>query len=304
MALRCTRALIGTDSDSPRRYCGRNFTGAEIEWLRGLINSDRGLRRAALSRIFCEKVNWIRPDGRLKDMSCRVAMLRMERDGLIKLPPPRSGNGNGSIRPPATSLSNPRLPLCCPAGQLGELALEPVRTRTESRLWNELIERHHYLGYTPVPGAQIRYLVYSEADHLLAALGFGASAWQTAARDTFIGWTSEQRQRNLHLVVNNSRFLIMPWITCPNLASRILGAAARRLPGDWSSRYNYRPAMLETFVETGRFRGTCYRAANWLHVGQTTGRGKLEKSKQGRLPIKDVFLLPIRKNFRLILTAT
>jgi len=302
MALRRTGPVIET---APlRRYCGRDFARSEIEWLRRLLESNRKLNRARLSRVFCEEFGWVRPDGKLKDMSCRVAMLRMERDGLITLPPPMTRNGNGAIRPAATEPSRPRAPLSCPARELGELTLKPVETRADSRLWNELVEHHHYLGYSPVPGAQIRYLVHSGTDDLLAALGFGASAWQPAPRDTFIGWTPEQRETNLHLVVNNSRFLILPWVTCRNLASRILGATARRLPDDWRGRYGYEPVMLETFVETRRFNGACYRAANWHRVGRTTGRGKLEKSHKGRLPVKDVFVFPLRKDFRRLLTAT
>jgi hypothetical protein len=164
-------------------------------------------------------------------------------------------------------------------------------------LWNELIERHHYLRYKPLPGAQLRYLVFSDS-HLLAALGFGASAWKVAPRDRWIGWSAEERSHNLHLVVNNARYLILPWIRSPNLASRILAGVARQLPGDWESRYHYQPVLLETFVERERFQGTCYRAANWIHVGHTQGRGKLDRWTQRLLPVKEIFLYPLRRDFR------
>jgi hypothetical protein len=143
----------------------------------------------------------------------------------------------------------------------------------------------------------MRFLVFGRA-HLIAALGFGASAWRVAARDRWIGWTPEERTRNLHLIVNNARFLIMPWITSKNLASRILGAVTRLLPELWQKRYACRPVLLETFVERERFRGTCYRAANWIHVGETKGRGKLDRKKQYALPVKDVFLFPLQRDFR------
>jgi len=187
------------------RYCGRTFSGEEIAWIRDLIASDNRRNRLALSRLVCEKVGWLRPDGRPKEMSCRVAMLRMEGDGLIALPPPRKRNGNGRTRPRLSDASEPREPVAIPAGGLGELRIGPVDQRKDSLLWNELVERYHYLGYKPLPGAQIRYLVHGQGQ-LLAVLGFGAAAWKVAPRDRFIGWSTEQRSRNLHLVVNNARF--------------------------------------------------------------------------------------------------
>jgi hypothetical protein len=229
-------------------------------------------------------------------------MLRMERDGLVQLPPARKGNGNGHRRPRLTPASEPQEALSAPVGHLGELGVRSVETPTDSVLWNELIERHHYLGYQPLPGAQIRYLI-TGGDKLLAAVGFGAAAWQVAPRDRFIGWTREQRRDHLHEVVNNARFLILPWIHSPNLASHLLARLARRLPRDWQGRYGYAPVLLETFVEHQRFRGTCYRAANWIHVGQTQGRGKLDRHKRFAVPVKDVFLLPLCRNFRQRLRA-
>ena len=193
--------------------------------------------------------------------------------------------------------SDPKAPLSLSAGALGPLVLRPVATPPDSALWNELIERYHYLGYKPLPGAQIRYLVFGRG-HLLAALGFGAAAWKVAPRDQFVGWTADQRRANLHQVVNNARFLILPWVTIRNLASRILAAIAKRLASDWDNRYGYQPCLLETFVERDRFRGTCYRAANWIYVGDTQGRGKLDRHHRNALPVKHVYLYPIHKRFR------
>jgi len=286
--------------NSPVRYFGRSFSVREIDRIRHLIASEPRPTRIQLSRIVCDEFGWLRPDGRRKDMSCRVAMLRMHRDGLITLPPPQKRNGNGRTRPSLTSASDPQKPISIPAGALGKLLFRPVQTSSDSSLWNELIERYHYLKYKPLPGAQIRYLVFSQS-HLLSAIGFGAAAWTVAARELFIGWTSQQRQHNLHLIVNNARFLILPWITSRNLASRILAGIARQLPQDWQKRYGYTPVLLETFVEQKRFQGTCYRAANWTHVGQTKGRGKLDRKNLHALPIKDIFLYPLHKRFRQIL---
>ncbi|HDL90565.1 MAG TPA: DUF4338 domain-containing protein [Thermodesulforhabdus norvegica] len=280
------------------RYCGRLFTVVEMDIIRSLLSSEPRLNRVQLSRSVCEKLGWLRPDGRSKEMSCRVAMLRMEKDSLITLPPPIKGNGNKKNRRPSlTSASDPQQPISCSANNLGELLFQPVSTAQDSSLWNELIERYHYLGYKPLPGAQLRYLVFS-GTHLLAVLGFGAAAWTLAPRDQFIGWSSEQRKGNLHLVVNNARFLILPWIHSHNLASRILANIAKRLPQDWQARYAYQPLLIETFVQKNRFRGTCYRAANWIHVGQTKGRGKLDRKNEYSLPVKDIFLYPLHKLFR------
>jgi len=279
------------------RYCGRFFTLQELERIRRLIAGDAKLNRAQLSRVVCDEFDWRMPDGRAKEMSCRVAMLKMHREGLITLPPPLKRNGNGRVRPTLTSASDPQPPISAPAGDLEPLRFRIVKTPPESALWNELIERHHYLGYTPLPGAQLRYFVFS-GERLLAALGFGAAAWALAPRDRFIGWSAEQRKHNLHLVVNNARFLIPPWITSRNLASKILGMAARRLPGDWEQRYAYRPLLLETFVHAARYRGTCYRAANWVDVGLTRGRGKLDRKKRRAIPVKRIFLYPLDPSFR------
>jgi hypothetical protein len=282
------------------RYCGRVFSEQEIDGIRQIIEENPSCLRTPLSRLVCQALDWYKLDGGLKEMSCRVAMLRMERDGLIKLPPPQKGNGNGRSRPRLTSVSDPKEPITLPAGALGELDFRLVDRPQEKSLYNQLIERYHYLGYKPLPGAQMRYLVFS-GPHLLAALGWGAAAWCVAPRDQFIGWGDQLRQANLHLVVNNARFLILPWVNSRNLASRILAGLARHLPNDWKNRYGYQPLLLETFVERDRFRGTCYKAANWINVGQTKGRGKLDRKHRHSLPIKEIYLYPLRKNFRKLL---
>lgn len=285
---------------APARYCGRLFTAEELALISRLIAGPKKTNRAQLSRLVCDELRWFRPDGRRKDMACRVAMLRMHRDGLITLPEPLKGNCNGRISPKSTAACDPRDQLERPAGDFGELQFRIVKTRADSVVWNELIHRYHYLGYKPLPGAQLRYLV-SGGGHLLAALGFGASAWSVAPRDKFIGWTAGQRKLNLQFVINNARFLVLPWVKSPNLASRILGGVVKRVAADWRERYKYAPVLLETFVEKERFRGTCYRAANWILTGQTQGRGKLDRHKQCSLPVKDIFLYPLTKDFRRLL---
>ena len=222
-------------------------------------------------------------------------MLRMQDDGLIDLPPPTGVRPQSCIR--ATPATDPGPSLVAPVHALPPLQLVPVLKRAQSRLWNEYIHRYHYLGYATLPGAQLRYFV-TAGEQLLALLGFAASAWQCAPRDCYIGWSHTQRMRNLHLIVNNSRFLILPWIRSKNLASKILALAARTLPQHWQQRYAYRPVLMETFVDTERFSGTCYRAANWQYVGQTKGRGKLGPAGKRSFPIKDLWLYPLDPDFR------
>jgi len=278
------------------RYCGREFTAAEILAIRQLIDASAQQTRRELSRRCCERLGWRKPDGGLKDMSCRVALLRMEQDGLIKLPAARLTNF-AACRCEPTPASAPESAIRQPVHELAAPAFHLVRAKKDSRLWNEYIQRYHYLGYKPLGGAQLRYFVSIDG-RFVALLGFGAAAWKTAPRDQFIGWTPEQRLKNGHLIVNNARFLILPWVQSKGLASTILARIARLLPAHWQQRYGYRPVLLETFVQTDRFRGTCYKAANWIHVGQTQGRGKLDVTHQAALPVKDVWLYPLSRHFK------
>ncbi len=283
-----------------KRYCGRDFSVQEQTLIIELIERNPLKHRTELSRDVCRMLSWYKADGALKEMSCRVAMLRMQEDGLIQLPAPRRTNQNKRpTKPVETDATAPQTTILHPVHQLGELHLCLVSSST-TRLWNEYIQRYHYLGYTPLPGAQLRYFVIMNGQ-VLALLGFGASAWQVAPRDSFIGWDHEQRRRGLPLIVNNARFLILPWVQSKNLASKILSMIARQLPIDWLSRYKIQPVLMETFVESGRFTGTCYRAANWIQVGQTKGRGKLGPSGLQSVPVKDIFLYPLDRNFKTVL---
>jgi hypothetical protein len=278
------------------RYCGRHFEAVEIDLIRELIAMQPPLHRADLSRETCKRLNWRRADGKLKDMSCRVAMLRMQADSLITLPPPRKAKPVPYRARPEIERAVQKPPIV-PSIDLAQLSLEVVANRHDSLLWNAYIQHHHYLGHQPLAGAQLRYFVRSAGD-IVALLGFAASAWKTQPRDQAIGWSHEQRQRKLHLVVNNARFLILPWIQCKNLASRVLGLAARRLSEDWHARYAYRPVLLETFVEKPRFTGACYKAANWRYLGDTQGRGKLDTFHRRGKPVKSVWIYPLTRDFR------
>jgi hypothetical protein len=277
-------------------YCGRTFTPSEIELIGNLIGADPAMSRYRLSRLVCEQLAWRRPDGGLKDMSARVALLRMQADGLLSLPPPKCS------RPPRFRLSaelaqGVQQPHLAAPADLARLGVEPVRSQRDSRLWNAYIERHHYLGHELIPGAQLRYFVRCAEDPV-ALLSFGASAWKVKPRDDFIGWNASQRRDKLHLIVNNARFLILPWARCRNLASRALALVTRRLGDDWRTCYGYSPVLLETFIEKPRFVGTSYKAANWVCLGDTQGRGKLDTFHRRSEPIKAIWVYPLAHDFR------
>ena len=206
------------------------------------------------------------------------------------------------FRLPSTSASDAQTPIKQPVHELARVTLQVVSGKATSLLWNEYMARYHYLGYAAMSGSQIRYNVFA-GEQLVACISFCACAWKLKDRERFIGWSEEQRQKNLQLVINNARFLVLPWIESKGLASKILSLAARQLPKDWKQRYGFEPVLLETFVESPRHKGICYKAANWIHVGQTTGRGKKCPVHEAVIPVKDIWLYPLRKDFARVLRA-
>lgn len=284
------------------RYRGREFSEIEVNQIRALIMEEGSRGRAHLSRRVCEELCWRRVDGRLKDMACRVALLQMERAGHIQLPPAlRCGwrDRPGSVlATPRTLFGEPGAEISCRVDELGPIVLEQVGTKAQGQFWKELVQRYHYLGYKTPVGAQLRYLIRTQAGVLLGCLGFSAAAWKSAARDQWIGWSASEREKNLERIVDNSRFLILPWIRVKGLASHTLSRAARVLPAHWERAYGYRPLCLETFVEVERFQGTCYKAANWIFVGKTQGRSKYDRYRQYGKPIKSIWLYPLTKNVK------
>lgn len=278
------------------RYCGKAWSQEDIGKIRDLLRREAHACRARLSRLVCEIFDWRGANGKLKEMSCRVAMLKMHRAGLIELPPPRRERPS-SYRAVATPEGDAQPDWTGSLSDLNNLKMELVQRGAPLRRWNELVGRHHYLGYTMLPGAQLRYFIL-DGERVLGAMGFGAAAWKVAPREQFIGWNPEERERGLHLIVGQSRFLILPWIHCQNLASKTLAMVAERLPDDWQARYGFRPVLLETFVDTTRFHGTCYKASNWINVGNTQGRGKLDTARNFREPVKSIWLKPLRADFR------
>jgi len=281
----------------PERLCGRPFSLNDLQAIQGEVQGGYCLSRMEIARRVCNWLNWANSLGQAQLMSCRVGLLRLHRLGIIELPPPlrRNGNGKGLVRQKAKlpSLSFLEADLQSLTG----LRLDRVRTREESAYWNILIDEYHYLGYKPLPGAQARYLIRWDGGEL-GAIGFSASAWKVGVRDQWIGWDALTREKGLRLIVNNSRFLVLPNIRVKNLASRVLSLCAGRIRVDFSETYGYEPVLFETFVEKGRYSGTCYRAANWLYLGDTTGRGKLDRNHKHSVPVKAVFVYPLVRNPR------
>lgn len=270
--------------------------------IQATIEREPGISRVALSRRVCGWLGWKNAKGEYKEMSCRVALLRLDRRGVIRLGPlnhPAPGRKKRELSEPLVSPE----PIFCDLSELGPVALVKVGSADSkaSRRWNELMERYHYLGSGPLCGAQLRYLIQSGKGQDLGALAFSAAAWRVKARDQWIGWSDGARQQNLHKVVCNSRFLICPWVKVKNLASHVLAQSARCLREDWQKRYGFEPVVLETFVESGRFVGTSYRAANWVHVGRSLGRGRQDRNKTFALSLKDVYVYALRKHAREIL---
>jgi hypothetical protein len=291
------------DAPIPPRLCGKRFGAAELSVVREQARLAQPATRAEVARRVCRALQWRSPGGADQLMSARVALLRLHRLGLLALPSPRSRRNNENRRLGALPPAEPAPPLRhYRVEQLGGLRLECVRTREDARHYRTLLQHYHYLGYSATAGAQLRYLVASDQG-LLGVIGFGAAAWKVQARDAWLGWDQAQRAARLHLVLNNTRFLLLPWVRCPNLGSKVLALAARRLRADAHARYGYAPVLVETFVECGRFTGGVYRAANWQCVGQTQGRGRNDRRHAAALPRKAVWLYPLVRDYRAVLAG-
>lgn len=276
------------------QICGQEFPEAILERIRCRVQEDAGLTRTGLSREVAQWLDWRDAHGRVKDMNCRVALLKLERRGLVQLPAARAVSFAPAVG--GASAVAPSVHIDCTLAALGPIELVAVQDKADSTVWGALM-RQHPLGGAQLCGAQLRYLVRSAAGDL-GALSFSAAAWRLAARDAHIGWDDARRRDALPLVVNNSRFLILPGVRVPNLASHVLGLAAQRLPEDWQVRYGVRPVLLETFVDSTQYHGTCYRAANWIDIGQTAGRGRQDRSRCARTAAKRILVLPLSRQWR------
>jgi hypothetical protein len=282
------------------RYRGRIITTEEITFLRRFIADNSELSRWSLSRKLCEVWEWKQANGALRDMVCRGLLLMLERAGAIELPAarPMPHRRVGRERPELVVVET--RPLCAALRDLLPLEFQQVRRTPQEKLFNSLVEQYHYLGYEQPVGEHLKYLAYAEGQ-VIACLAWSSAPRHLASRDRFIGWSAEARKRNIHLLAYNTRFLILPWVQVPHLASHILGRMNKLVARDWLSLYAHPIYYLETFVDPARFRGTCYRAANWQILGRTTGRGKNAPSKKPTRPIKEVLGLPLTPRFRELL---
>ncbi len=282
------------------RICGREISFDMINRIRSTIESEPDLSRHALSLQVCQWADWRAPNGNFQQVACRKALLELNRRGLIKLPQADETRFKQSLttKPTQHTVQVPKLWRTLP--QLGQVTIHAVSSRYSkaSNIWNELMERFHYLGKGPLCGAQIRYLVQSSVYGWLGALAFSSATWRLKRRDEYIGWSEPARQAHLNLIVSNSRFLILPDVHVPNLASHILSLATRHLAQDWSQRYGYAPVLVETFVDPTRYKGTCYRAANWQFVGQTAARATAYANGKVSDGAKDIYLYPLCRNWR------
>jgi hypothetical protein len=277
------------------------ISSERIAEINALIEANPEWHRSKLSQELCNLWGWFGENGQLKDISCRDVLRSLDAAGKIKLPVRRAhGRTKGGGDMFALMLHD-TTPILETLSALQPLTTEVVVGKTNLAEFKSYVSQYRYLGYDRNIGENIKYFVRDKYGRTLSCLTFGSVAWKCEGRDSFVGWGSEARKHSLRYLTNNSRFLIFPWVKVPHLASHILSLVCRRISSDWIAKYGHPLYLLETFVECGRFQGTCYRAANWLHVGKTTGRGRDSKGNKAVLPIKDILVYPLDKHFRNLL---
>jgi hypothetical protein len=285
------------------KYRGREVTDGDITFIEELISRNPGASRRALSAMLCEAWDWRQANGELRDMVCRGLMLKLHRAGLIQLPPVRQVPLNNVVirRRPQRVLID-RTPWCSSLKQIRPLEILQVRRTGEEAFYDSLIEEYHYLSYTRPVGEHLKYLILASG-RPVACMAWSSAPRHLGPRDRFIGWSADARRRNIRYVAYNTRFLILPWVEVPYLASHLLARMARVLSPDWERLYSHPIYYLETFVDPARFRGTCYLAANWIALGQTTGRGHNAPTGKAMQPKKEILAYPLRRDFRELLAA-
>jgi len=281
------------------RYRGQEIGSDQIEFLREFIRTHATSSRWKLSRQLCEALGWKQANGALRDVVCRGLLLMLERAGQIELPPVRrqirGQCRTGRPRPEAVLIDD--TPLVMPLKALGLVDIHPVRRTADEPLFNSLMEHYHYLAYEQPVGEHLKYLAWAQG-RPIACLAWSSAPRHLGSRDRYIGWNAEARRRNIRFIAYNTRFLILPWVRVPHLASHILGKVTHALSADWERMYGHPVYFAETFIDPGRFRGACYRAANWQLLGLTTGRGKNDHTNKPNRPIKEVLGLPLTRRFR------
>jgi hypothetical protein len=284
------------------KYQGITASQQDVEFIKNLIAENPNDSRRALSQKLCRARNWVQANGALRDMLCRGFMLRLDSAGYIKLPPRRFTPNNPLVnrkKPPKVEID--QTPIEAPVSKLAPLEILQVRQTGFEQLFNGLIAQHHYLGYCHPVGEHLKYIVFTNG-RPIACFAWSSSPRHIGCRDRFIGWSPAVRRNNIHLIAYNSRFLILPWVRCDFLASHLLGRIAKVLPADWERVYHHPLYFFETFIDPQRgFKGTCYKAANWVYLGETTGRGKNDQTHKPNRSIKAVLGYPLSKNFRKLL---
>ena len=289
------------ESGCSETFCGQIVSAQQLSEIAEITETFPKLSRTELANTICEIFSWKRPTGKLKSVECRQFLERLEDKAIIKLPACRKKYANKvKVRIERSRKADLQPAVSTKLKHLWPIRLIKVDHQEQRQLWYEYVDRYHYLGYQLPFGAQLRYFIESGAtDEILGCFQFSSPAWKMAPRDRWIGWADDQRKTNLQKIVNNSRFLIFPWIKVKNLASTALSLAVKRVLDDWQDAYGYRPVLMETLVDRKRFKGTCYKAANWIHVGKTTGRGRMDRdhSRDGAA-IKEIYVYPLSSRFR------
>jgi hypothetical protein len=287
------------------RYRGQEIDSEQLAFLREFIRTHAASSRWKLSRQLCEALGWKQANGALRDMVCRGMLLMLERAGEIELPPVRR-HVRGQCRtrrPRPEAVLIDTAPLAMPLKSLGPIEIQSVRRTADEPLFNGLMEQYHYLSYTQPVGEHLKYVCWAQG-RPVACLAWSSAPRHLGSRDRYIGWSAEARRRNIRFIAYNTRFLILPWVSVPHLASHILGKVARGLSEDWERMYGHPIYFAETFIDPSRFRGTCYRAANWQLLGLTTGRGKNDQTNKPNRPIKEILGLPLAPGFRELLSQS
>ena len=283
--------------------CGRIFTQQELQEIQDIIRLFSKLSQTEIAKTICEMLSWFAPNGKYKLESCRELLKKLESKEWISLPEKRHARSPRKEQAHSPSQIEAEPEIKGVLTDLGPIELQPVRNQEDIRLWNAYVDRYHMLGYKRPFGAHQRYFIWSGAPEKrrLGCMLFSASAWALAGRDTWIGWSKEDRSQRLHWIVNNTRFLIFPWVKVKNLASKALSLAAKRIGSDWKERYGFEPVLLETFVDVEHYKGTCYQAANWIKLGLTVGRGRMDRHNQHLSSPKQIYMYPLRPDFRVYL---
>jgi hypothetical protein len=287
-------------------FCGRSLTPEQLELIRRITLEFRPLALTELAHTICELLDWKRPNGGLKSRECYLFLQALQERGWLPWLPAPKPHARGPHRTRVAVESDPQTPCEGSLEQWMPVHLELIEQAADRQLFEQYIHRYHYLGYRVPFGAQLRYFVRSQREScpVLACLLFTSAGWKMAPRDRYIGWSEAARTGGVARVINNSRFLILPWVRIPNLASHVLSQAAERVKRDWSVRYGVEPVLLETLVDRSRYAGTCYRAANWISVGLTQGRGRMDRSGKAQGERKEIFVLPLRRDWQLQLCGS